>query len=213
MTDDFNQHVDRQFPLRPSGKDWERLLEVVEELERRKQSGLPATQLVTDICDVYVLAHIARQRVADVTEDVRHINNKADLWAEGFQYGVLFQRFGGTANEHALVPSKTTLVSAMHPVSRVEDRGSQADNPDWSTMDRVIDELLARFATDVSTEQLYNEIVDTYAMVYIAVNRVGLNFNGVITEDQSVDYTDAWVEGFMYGLLFERQGSAAGRAR
>jgi len=196
----------KQFPFRPSGKDFDRLVEVVQEMERRKYSGQPAEVVVADICNVYVLAHTATQRLQEIKASDPDRVAMADLWGEGFQYGVLFQRAGGTVHEHKPVVSKTTLVRAMVPGRRIvrRERPYIADHPDWAMMDRVLDRINQLFDRDVATESAYNDIVDVYAMVYIAANRVGLNFHGIDT-DQAIRYTDAWVEGFLYGVLFEQE--------
>lgn len=211
MSDDHETDAAWAFPFRPSGADWDRLVAVTQNMERRKAAGVgrPADQVLRDVVDVQVLAFIATRRAAAVHASARLRDNLGDCWGEGFLYGVLFEQAGGTAGEHEPVKEKTTLKNAMKPPEIPPIEWPKA--PDSATMLLVIGEVEARFANDLLTEGLFNEIVDVYAMVYMAVNRVALTFPGV-TPNDAVTYTDSWTEGFMYGVLFQRAGGTVGAA-
>lgn len=120
MSDDFEKFVTQQFPFRPSGPDWERLREVVEQVEEWKRQGVEAMKPYEDLMDVYAASYLAVQRAGSnmpyIPPGFRVLADKvmqfgANAWLEGFLFGVLFQQYGGTqTEEEAAVLDKALML-------------------------------------------------------------------------------------------------------
>lgn len=91
---------DPKFPHRPTTKDWERLMVVVERMEAAKASGKSASEVVGQLVDVYTVSYLGVNRAGLNTpqEPLDHqemVNLAANSWVEGFMYGALFHELGG----------------------------------------------------------------------------------------------------------------------
>lgn len=104
--------------MRPQTPDMERLIDVVTQMEALKRSGVSATQAYEDIVDVFTLSYLAVQRAGLNMDKIKALlavaiddgvpskklapklltamhDLAANSWAEGFAYGVTFEREGG----------------------------------------------------------------------------------------------------------------------
>ncbi len=201
-----------EFPFRPSGADWQRLMQVVARNEAMKADPGDVEEQLRDVIDVYTVAFAALQRASEVCgNDASRVAQFSASWTEGCLFGVLFEQYGGTAGEHDPLAAKTESVRAMLPARDTqllvvnENLFTRPDSPDWDRMEQVMDVLHERFDRDLTTEPIMNELFDVYAVVYLAVNRVRATFPAV-GEDEVAALAGAWVEGFLYGVLFQQLG-------
>jgi hypothetical protein len=206
---DFETAVRDQFPFRPTGKDWERLLRVVEDMELRKQQPGSSRDKIAALINPDTLIYMAMQRAAEVFPDDHDPLRfpACDAWSEGWFFGVLFYNLGGTAGQHENLAGSLTneRMRAGRGAVILSKNGIRTlpDNPDSRRMMTVLDELDERIQNGESTSTIFNEIVDFYALSYLAVNRIAMTFPGLSAE-QITDLVGAWTEGFLYGVLYER---------
>ncbi len=80
---------------------------------------------------------------------------------------------------------------------------------DWQRLQSVVAQMETMKAAGVPAAQAYADIVDVPSVAYLAANRAGMNAPEVKGVDAAwvVEWmANAWVEGFAYGVLFEREG-------
>ncbi len=81
--------------------------------------------------------------------------------------------------------------------------------PDWEMLRKVVErveELKRLHGRDSKKINAWyrSQIGDTYSISYLAANRVGLNIPEDPTPELAELMTNGWVEGFLFGVLFER---------
>lgn len=98
MSDDFERFIEQQFPFRPDHPDFERLQQVVAQVEKMKAEGLTPEQAYDKIIDVYSMSYLAINRSGMNIPDeptvsrMKAVEYMANGWTEGFLYGVLYAR-------------------------------------------------------------------------------------------------------------------------
>ena len=106
MSDSFDNHVRRQFPMRPTHPDFVRLLEVVDEVERLKREGPADARIIyDDVVDSISVAYLAANRMGmnlpDIVNDLppkvrgELLTAMTNAWVEGVFFGVQFEKRGG----------------------------------------------------------------------------------------------------------------------
>lgn len=178
---------------RPNHPDMQTLTAVVvPEMERRKSGQASLADIMRGICDVDVVMGAAAARVDSTWAREYGFNVAAllgegvvrahaiGIWAEGFAYGVLFER------------SKSE-----QPAAR---RG-----PDIDTMKRTADVVFHEMDTEPA-ETSYSKVIDAASLAYLGVNRVKANFADErdLRREEAEALTAGWVEAFYFGTQFER---------
>lgn len=102
---DFNEHVRRQFPLRPDHPDFERLREVVQMVEDLKAARVSAEKSYEGVIDVLSASYMAANRMGmNLPAWIHQLPKEAatevldlmtNAWVEGLFFGVEFERRGG----------------------------------------------------------------------------------------------------------------------
>jgi hypothetical protein len=85
-------------------------------------------------------------------------------------------------------------------------------HPDWVKLQKVVAQVEEMKAQGLKAEQTYEKIADVYSLSYLAANRAGMNIpdKPKVTRVEAVEYmTNGWVEGFLYGVLFDRLGDSS----
>lgn len=103
----FKQHLVQQFPFRPDHPDFERLLEVVAEVEAWKAANTPADKAYANFADMPSVVYLASNRSAREAQLAlppeptfpQTVEKMTDAWVEGFFIGVMFERRGGKRPE------------------------------------------------------------------------------------------------------------------
>lgn len=83
------------------------------------------------------------------------------------------------------------------------------DHPDFDRLHEVVAKVEKMKADGITPEQAYAEIADIYSLSYLATNRAGMNIPDEprVSRMKAVEYmANGWVEGFLYGVLFAREG-------
>ncbi len=105
--DSFPEFVRRQFPLRPTHPDFERLVEVVNEVERLKaDKPVDAKKVYDQVVDTVSVSYLAANRMGmnlpdDFPRGLRdHIRREVhemmtNAWVEGVFFGIKFAELGG----------------------------------------------------------------------------------------------------------------------
>ncbi len=109
---EFPEYVRSQFPLRPSHPDWERLVEVVQIVEKIKADGLSAEAVYNGFVDVYSASYLAINRAGvtlageqpNIPKEPEKlfkliVEQMSNAWVEGLFFGIYFERLGGHRNE------------------------------------------------------------------------------------------------------------------
>lgn len=83
------------------------------------------------------------------------------------------------------------------------------DHPDFQRLRQVVDRVEEWKAEGLSPEDLYNELMDLYSVLYVAVNRS--TADALATEPRARQAevntrTNSWAEGFLFGMLFAELG-------
>ncbi|HYJ33790.1 MAG TPA: hypothetical protein VE326_11275 [Candidatus Binatia bacterium] len=97
---DFERHLAEQFPFRPSHPDFQRLQEVVKQVEAWKADRVDPEAAYASIADLISVTYMGVQRAGmnlpPASASRKQVTNyMANAWVEGFLYGVLFQQLGG----------------------------------------------------------------------------------------------------------------------
>jgi len=102
MASDFERQFAEQWPLRPDHPDMQRLLEVVEMVERLKAEGADARQVYEAVVDVYTVSYLGANRMgmnipSDFPSGLRQklLELMTNAWVEGVFFGVQYERLGG----------------------------------------------------------------------------------------------------------------------
>ncbi len=105
---EFPEYVRRQFPFRPDHPDWERMVEVVQIVEKMKADGLSASDAYKGFVDVYSASYMAINRSSrtlageqpDLPKEPEKlfqliVEQMSNAWVEGMFFGIYFERLGG----------------------------------------------------------------------------------------------------------------------
>jgi hypothetical protein len=89
-------------------------------------------------------------------------------------------------------------VAGQHPF--------QPDHPDFERLREVVGHVEAWQRQGIAPEKAYEKFMDLYSVTYLAVNRTRANVPSQINETRGEFAANSWVEGFLFGLLFQRKG-------
>lgn len=102
MPESFEESMRGQFPLRPHHPDFDRMREVVQQVEEWKAEGVKPEVAYARLVDVYSMSYLGVNRAGLIVRDgkrprdqVERMDELANSWCEGFMFGVLFQQYGG----------------------------------------------------------------------------------------------------------------------
>ncbi len=80
-----------------------------------------------------------------------------------------------------------------------------ADVPDWLLLQEVVAKVEGWKAAGTSPKDVFAEIGDLLAVIYLAANRTkAVPPPEGSYKERFIHQTDAWTEGFLFGALFQQ---------